>query len=191
MKFWTIQKRSIVEDYILQGTDYFPNFVHSDYLKENADLSLLYYLVLNGFNKHNNSTYSGLAFSFFKLKDYADGVKRIESFSDYEDFKAWMRANSPAIESLWRRLYNDDTVVLEMEYEENFEPTFIELNDFQLLMPPLMLLPPYTELDIQRICRGINDARLYNPSMSSNIVQGHSPYIKRENIVGIYDMFKI
>lgn len=53
MKFWTIQKRSIVEDYILQGTDYFPNFVHSDYLKENADLSLLYYLVLNGFNKHN------------------------------------------------------------------------------------------------------------------------------------------
>lgn len=190
MKFWTVQKREMI-DYVLNGEEYYPNFYHSDYLRETPDLSLLYYMVLNSFNMHNKGEYKGLVFSFFKLSPNEKGTNTISSFGTFESFSESIRKNKNAILGLWNHFLRNDCVILELEYDEKFNPLFIEFNDFQFLMPPIRLCPPYEMLDIQRITHGIHNAQVYDSPMSSSIVQGHSPYIKRENIVKIYDMFPL
>ena len=80
---------------------------------------------------------------------------------------------------------------MELNYTESFNPIFIDINDFQFLMPPIMLLPPYTKESLLRIQRNIIQGQITVSEFPSNVIQAHLPYIKKENIVNAYQMFDV
>ena len=80
---------------------------------------------------------------------------------------------------------------MELNYEERFNPIFIDINDFQFLMPPIMLLPPYTKNSILRIRQDIVYGQTSVSEFPSNVMQAHLPYIEKENIVNVYPIFEI
>ena len=82
-------------------------------------------------------------------------------------------------------------MVLELEYEENFNPIFIDINDFQLLMPPRMILPPYTGESFGRILNDISLGRVSSSEFPSYLFQAHLPDIKKENIINVYPVFSL
>ena len=81
----------------------------------------------------------------------------------------------------WNKFKNDDSVILELEYQESFNPIFIDVNDFQFLMPPVDLHPllPYTNLDIDKLYESINKGVCISSKYPSYLIQAHLPYIKK------------
>jgi len=84
-----------------------------------------------------------------------------------------------------------DFSALEEDYEDNFNPIFIDMNDFQFLMPPIMLLPPYTSESINRILEDITQGQICVSEFPSYVIQAHLPYIEKRNVINIYPMFEL
>lgn len=183
MKFWSVQKKEII-DLIKEKGVFSPDFAKSDYLKLKPNLKDLYDFVLKSFNNINNLDLRGTVFAF--LQSDSKSVYEIENFTSFYSFIQNKRAS---IESLWNELKSKDTVILELIYNENFNPIFLDINDFQFLMPPIVFPFPYTVQDIERICRNIENGEFTESVFPSNVIQAHLPYIKSENIVNTYSMF--
>ena len=60
----------------------------------------------------------------------------------------------------WKQLNKENFVIIELDYEYNFNPIFIDINDFQFLMPPIMLFGPYTKTSIDRILGSITQGQI-------------------------------
>ena len=82
-------------------------------------------------------------------------------------------------------------MIIELNYEDNFNPIFIDMNDFQFLMPPIMLLPPYTAESINRILEDITQDQICVSEFPSYVIQAHLPYIEKRNVINIYPMFEL
>ena len=78
-----------------------------------------------------------------------------------------------------------------MEYSHKFNPIFLDYNDFQFLMPPILLSPPFAEHDKGRICNAIKRGVFSRSSFSSGVIQAHLPHISSKNIVNKYDFKEI
>lgn len=102
-----------------------------------------------------------------------------------------MTRKKDAIESLWNQFSKQDSIILELEYSESFNPMLIDLNDFQFLMPPVGLFHPYEEENIYRLLSTFKSGKIQQSIFPSEIIQTHSPFIKKENIVNTYDFFTI
>ncbi|MGN0676257.1 MAG: hypothetical protein ACI4K5_00755 [Ruminococcus sp.] len=185
MKFWTVQKTAVVNTVNKFG-GFSPDFNKSDYIEINPDLKSLYDVILSSFNQVNNVMFSGLIFSFMKSDD-----KNIYQIPDIYSFYDLIKEKKPVIKSLWENLSSKDTVILELDYSENFNPIYIDINDFQFLMPPIMIMPPYTDKDIQYLLEDIQNGIIRPSVFPSGLIQAHLPYIKSENITNIYPMFKL
>lgn len=187
MKYWTIQKKSVLNKIEKEGV-YYPEFSKSDYIKENKNLAEIFNLVLGSFNSINHSNQSGLIFAFL----YSDN-KDIFHFNSIDSFKILIQSKKDVVVYFWNKFKNDDSVILELEYQESFNPIFIDVNDFQFLMPPVDLHPllPYTNLDIDKLYESINKGVFISSKYPSYLIQAHLPYIKKENIVGIHSMFSL
>lgn len=185
MKFWTIQTKTVLEAIMKEGF-FQPDFKKSGCLYTNPNLSTLYYMVLESFNKSNNVNLPGVIFSF--LGSDNQSIFPLEDIYQFHDF---MNAKRPAIQSLWNQFLQNDSVILELDYSENFNPVFIDLNDFQFLMPPVMMVKPYTVQDVSRICQDICSGEIYPSIFPSGVIQAHLPYIKAEHIVHVYPMFPL
>ena len=185
MKFWTVQKTAVVNTVNKFG-GFSPDFSKSDYVAMNPDLKSLYDVILSSFNKVNNVMFSGLIFSFMESDN-----KKIYSIPDIYSFYDLINEKKPVIKSLWENLCSKDTVILELDYSEEFNPIYMDVNDFQFLMPPLMIMPPYTDNDIQYLLEDINNGIIRPSVFPSGLIQAHLPYIKSENITNIYPMFKL
>lgn len=185
MKFWTVQKRAVL-DKVLKTGYYQPNFEKSGYAQEIEHLDGLYGFVLQAFNKNNRSDLPGLIFAFA-----ATDNEQIYEFLDIEAFHAYMCDHKAAIQSLWKKLAREDVVILELEYEDNFNPLFIDINDFQFLMPPVMLMPPYTQEDPQRLINLLDNGQVAPSLACSGIMQAHLPFITRKNLLAAYEMFPL
>ena len=140
--------------------------------------------MLESFNKINGLNLRGIIFAFSQSD--SQSVYEIENFTSFYLFIQNKRA---VIESLWNELKSKDTVILELNYDENFNPIFLDINDFQFMMPPIDFLYPFTEQDIVRICWSIENGKITRSIFPSNVIQAHLPYIKLENIVNTYSMF--
>lgn len=187
-KIYTVQKKMIL-NHINEKGIYYPNFDYSAYPQEvgQPELVKLYRVVLDAFNQNNKCEFPGLAFCFL-VGDY-DGIY---FWSDYEAFQQVMREKKAAIASLWNKLATDDYVILELDAREYpFNYISLDINDFQFLMPPVMVLPPYDEDDVQRIIADLFDGLAPNPKLLSNIFQAHIPYITKESILNVYPVFSI
>lgn len=184
MKYWTIQTNSVFDD--IQSKGYYqPDFSKSRYLNLNNELNALYNVILESFNSINHINLPGIVFAFVK----SDG-NRISSFSSYEEFKTFMTSKKAVIDSLWKHL-KTDAVIAELDYEDDFNPIFIDINDFQFLMPPIMLMPPYTEESLDRILRDISLGQISHSEFPSYIIQAHLPYIRAKNLTNVYPFFDL
>lgn len=185
MKYWTVQSHEIIDVIIEEGV-YQPVFEYSKFPKQTPDLDKLYDFVLRSFNEVNNSQLPGLIFSYAGTDN-----ESIFEISDIDHFYQIIQENKPSIQSLWNYLFNEDTFILELEYDSNlFNPLFININDFQFMMPPVLTeLYPYSELDVERIYHSIKKGQPTRAPMFSGLMQAHVPFIKRENIVNVYENF--
>lgn len=186
MKFWTVQRKEVVNAVIKSG-GYQPNFLYSEYPKVIAELDGLYDFVLRSFNNVNNSKLPGLIFSYVQT----DG-KYIKEISSFEEFYRIIQENKTSNASLWNYLATDDNVVLELNYDQlSFNPLYININDFQFMMPPVITeLPPYSETDVIRIYESISNGQPTPAPLHSDLIQAHLPFITTENIVNVYKTFK-
>lgn len=185
MKFWTVQKTTVVDTVNKSGI-FSPDFSKSDYVAMKPKLKNLYNVILLSFNKVNNVMLPGLIFSFM-----ASDNKKIYPISDIHSFNDLINEKKPVIEDLWENLCSNDTVILELDYSKEFNPIYIDVNDFQFLMPPITIIPPYTDNDIQYLLEDINNGIIRPSVFPSGLIQAHLPYIKSENITNIYPMFKL
>lgn len=185
MKFWTIQNKRVIEIINKEGI-YKPDFSYSGYLEEIEELRDLYSLILKAFNDINDSDLSGVVFSFAKCED--NWIKPIETIVEFKEF---IKSKHAVIASYWNHIDKANSVLIELEFEEDFNPIFIDINDFQFLMPPIMLMYPYTEESINRIIRSIMTGRITVSEFPSNVIQAHLPYIEKKNVVNIYPLFEI
>ena len=185
MIYWTIQRQEIV-DMVLQGVDYYPDFKKSQFVQENSELLKLYNLILDSFNDINRTSLNGLIFTFMFGDE--EGICHLPTI---ELFQEVMCCRKNVIQSLWNRFKKNNYVIVKLELEQNFNPIFIDINDFQFLMPPIMLLPPYTEQDIIRLTNEVYEGIITPSVFPSNIIQAHIPCIKKEYIKEIYEMFDL
>lgn len=85
-----------------------------------------------------------------------------------------------------------DNILLQIEFDDKFfNPLLLDINDFQILMPPLAALPPYTEDDFSRIIDSISQGVIPKAILPSHVYQAHLPYLKPENVLSVYDNFAI
>lgn len=185
MKFWTIQTKDVIESIQKNGV-YQPDFNSSRYLRTNNKLSDLYSVILQSFNQINKKELPGIIYAFAKSDD-----SRIYPINTIEDFEAFIKDKQSVIGEFWSELDINNSVVIELDYKDNFNPIFIDINDFQFLMPPIMLLPPYTPNSINRILRNITQGQITASEFPSNVIQAHLPYIEKRNIVNIYPVFEL
>lgn len=107
------------------------------------------------------------------------------------EFKEFIKNKQPVIGSFWRQIDKENSVIIELDYEDDFNPIYIDINDFQFLMPPIMLLYPYTEESISRILRDIRMGEITLSDFPSNVIQAHLPYIEKKNVVNVYPLFEV
>ena len=178
MKIWTIQNGAVVETLLRDGF-YQPDFSKSSYLAAIPKLEPLYDMLLSSFNRVNGCDLPGLVFAM------TDAEREIPDGNAFLDF---LHLRSPAIGSMTKRLINDNSFALELDYAMNFNPLLIDINDFQFLMPPVTMVPPYTEETFERILDNLQNGRFEPSVFPSGVIQFHLPYIRKENVVGIYKL---
>ena len=146
-------------------------------------------MVLDSFNNLNKTNLDGVVFAFC-YADYEDGM--IKPFKDINNFLTFMKERKLAIMSLWNSLCDDNHCIIEIEMSDvDFVPVYIDINDFQFIMPPIMLLPPYTNDSIERIYGDIKSGRPNMSEFPSGIMQAHLAYIKASEVINEYEMCSI
>lgn len=185
MKLFTVQKKGIL-DYIEENDVYYPDIHKSSFVAENPELLNLYSFVLDSFNHINNCNFGGLIFGFAD-----DTISAVRCFDDFQSFKRAIMFKAPGkIDALWKKMLAPDSVILELEYDD-FNPLFIDINDFQALMPPVIPLPPYSGEVFQMIMDSLSRGECSYSVMPSRLLQAHAPFISSENIQGVYKVFDI
>ncbi len=185
MKFWTVQSRAVMETVYQKGV-YQPDFSKSRYVSQIPNLEPLYAFLLSAFNGINNTELPGLIFAFAG----SDG-RQIYPLENIEEFYVFIQSKKNAIESLWRAMGRENSVIVELDCDGAFNPIFIDINDFQFLMPPVTLLPPYTRESIDRICEDIARGQIRASEFPSYVIQAHLPNIRKEQVAGIYSVFAL
>lgn len=202
-KFWTIQSDFVV-DMLKSEVVYYPDVSKSRYILENNDMRELYSFVVNSFNKVNQTSYKGLLFSFlssvFLYKD-----RRTIFLNNIEDFTSFI--TSPdiigVVSSMWK-CFPVKSKIIEIEMEVDFNPLYIDFNDYQIVMPNS------SESEIWEICLSVlgmekSPSDEFKEKLLSNLkygifeytpfacglIQAHLPYIRQENIVNVHPLFEI
>lgn len=185
MKFWTIQTKEVIESIQEKGI-YQPDFSCSRYLRANKKLSDLYSVILSSFNQINKSDLPGIIYAFAKSNN--NKIYAIDTFREFEEF---IKSKREVIGGFWREIDKENSVIIELSYENNFNPIFIDINDFQFLMPPIMLLYPYTKESGKRILEGIAQGQPTVSEFPSNVMQAHLPCIEKSNVISTYPVFDL
>ena len=149
-KYGTVQSREVINILKEEGI-YYPNFEFSTLTKIDPEIKNAYSLILDSFNQFKNSKVKGVLFSFLDY-DINNGILAINSF---EEFKERVLKARESIKSLWDYFLSVEFVILELELPDDFNPIFIEINDFQAIMPPILFIQPYTKLVIEDICNSL------------------------------------
>ena len=185
-RFWTVQHKSVLDVVEMNGY-YQADISKSPFVIQSPPLEELYRFLLDSFNKTNDFRLNGLIFGFAYRRD-----SQICSFQNIHEFAAFVRQKRNAIATLWRKLCSEDYVVMCLDYpEDSFNPLFIDINDFQFLMPPITILPPYSYKSIARIVTDIRHARISSGEFPSYLIQAHLPVIHEKNITEMYHMFSL
>lgn len=186
MKFWTVQKKDHVYQALEEGM-YFPDFKMSDTVRDNPRQGPLFDYLLQSFNTVNNCSFPGLIFTFLQAQGSEFG-----QIPDLESFMKLMFRRSDVVKTLWKYMDRPENVLVEMEVNEHFlNPLYIDLNDFWFLMEPRIVMPPYTEGEDRHLLDLLAKGQMQISPLPSNIIQGHLPFIRREQIIATYPVFEL
>lgn len=166
---WTIQSKKVF-DIIQEKGSYYPNirFMQGDYQSA-------YKVVLDSFNSINACKYDGLVYGFAKY-----GEKQYFNTID-ELYQYFLRnPNITDAFNLWTNKY----IILQLRYKEEFNLIPVDFNDFIMITPPILDEEAY-QIIVSRIKNGVYEGGYTLPSFT----QVHTPYIKKENVVGIFENF--
>ena len=180
MKIWTIQSYDVIE-IIEKNETYFADFKKSSYLRQNENLKEIYTLLLNSFNHLNNESLSGLIFGF--ATSTSNNIIEIESIQSFKDF---LNDNADIIGGFINKIDKSNSVIIELDLEVDFNPVCLDINDFQFLMPPIMIMHPFTKESVNRIVNNIANGICEYSELPTKVFQFHIPYIKKSDIVNIY-----
>ena len=166
---WTIQSKKVL-DIIKKEENYYPNIrlLRGDY--QDA-----YKIVLDSFNIINKCKYDWLIYGFAKY-----GEKQF--FNSIDELYQYFLCN-PSITDAFN-LWSDQYIILQLQYENDFNLIPIDFNDFIQIMPPIWDKKAY-QIIVSRIKKGIYKGGHTLPSFT----QVHTPYIKKENIIGVFGNF--
>lgn len=194
MYYWTVQSKKVLEIIDRDGI-YKPDIEKSTYLEKfkptlktefdmyTNNLSLYQFMKDCAFTI-NNYPLKGLIYCFCKVEN-----NYISDFKSQNDFYSYLVNKKEVIKSLWDNLSNSNSVLLQLEFNEKFwNPLFIDINDYQYLMPPVITMPPYQEDDFDKIKINLLQG-VCKPIFNSGIIQAHLPYITKgmiKNIVPLY-----
>lgn len=191
MKYWTVQSKDVLDKVLADGV-YQPDFSQSTYPRKfnqsemEKGLYEVYAHVLKAFNYVNDINIPGVVFAFLQ----SDG-EHIASIDTVAEFITFIMNKESAIRGYWTNIDKENSVLMELEYDNNFNPIMVDFNDFQYIMPPVMQMPPYTEHSFLRIVDDIKYGRITPSEFPSNIIQAHLPWIKRENLLNVYSVFDL
>lgn len=191
MKYWTVQSKDVLDKILTDGM-YQPDFSQSAYPRKfnhselEKGLFEVYAHVLKAFNHINGVELPGVVFAFLQ----SDG-EHIYSIDTVAEFVTFIMSKEYALGGYWANIDKENSVLMELEYENNFNPILVDFNDFQYIMPPLMQMPPYTEDSFLRIAEDIEYGRITPSEFPSNIIQAHLPWIKKENLLNVYPVFEL
>lgn len=183
MKYWTIQSKEVLNKIESEGI-YYPNIERSNYISKNVELEQLYTFILDSFNSVNKCKCSGLVFSFL-----TQDSNKIVSYENITSFHNAMIKGKDIVNPLWNELLTNECKILELEFDEEINPIYIDFNDFQIIMPPIYEIQPYKETDIKKIITNVRKGVFSQSIFPSKIIQGHLPYIKTENILNTHELF--
>ncbi len=185
MRFWTIQTMDVLD--ILRRDGVFqPDFSKSRYLSVNPPLAELYDFVLRCYNQVNGTRLPGLVFAFA----WSDN-ESVYLFGSSQEFYRYMCGHRSALQAFWNQLDSENSVVMELEYPEPFNPLFIEINYFPVLMPPILLIPPYTAQSARQIAADLQRGEISRSEFPSGVIQAHLPCIRQENVCNLYRLFEL
>ena len=179
--FWTIQKPEVINIVMREGT-FLADFSKSAYLETIPDWDLLYEWLLKAYNIINKTDFNGLVFGFMRMVD--EQVKDIE---DLEEFLETVYDGKDALRSMWNYFKMKNCKIVHLETERKYNPMGIDLNNFQVLMPPMLILPPFTEDYVSWMMKTFFSGVAPHSIFPGNIMQVHIPQINREDIVQVYD----
>lgn len=185
LKFWTVQNKKVPKIIDKKG-EYYPDFKKSDYLKKMPEMEELYDFLLTSYNEANGMDLSGVVYAFTYVDDMT-----IQSFDDYDEFKGFVESRADAVSSIWDDIVRKDAVVMELEYELDFNPIAFDINDWQALMPPQVCEPPYLPDVFDEIEENIASGVSFVSRKPSYLMQAHLPYIKKENLLNVYPAFSL
>ena len=117
--------------------------------------------------------------------DYQDAYKIVlDSFNIINKCKYdGLIYGNPTITDAFN-LWSDQYIILQLQYENDFNLIPIDFNDFIQIMPPIWDKKAY-QIIVSRIKKGIYKGGHTLPSFT----QVHTPYIKKENIIGVFGNF--
>ena len=166
---WTIQKKSVIEIIESNGC-YYPNFKY-----KNKKCNKAYQFILNCFNQINESDYAGLVFGFAKkgVDQYFGSVNEL-----YQYFM-----DNPLITDAFD-LWNEEYVILQLQYTDLFNMIPVDFNDFIQIMPPIWDPRAYSV-----ICSCLEKGVYLGGYTLPSFTQVHMPYIKKDNIVHMHGNF--
>ena len=190
-KFWTVQKKEVLYEILANGI-YQPDFSKSWYANQEKDTKDFYDFVLETYCRENEMVLPGIVFSFARFLDIKNGVAIFDCFKSYSDLKMFLREKRDVIKSLWNQIATSDACILELEYDvSKFNPMWIDLNDFQAIMPPLITCPQYDEMCLNAIIYDFSNGCFPCSLFHSKLIQAHLPYIKPENLLNVYPVFNL
>lgn len=129
-----------------------------------------------------------MVFAFASLIDSpTNNGNRIFGDMSFEEFKEYIAEHFNAIDSLWEN-FDPNSVILKVRMPaSDYCP--MDINSWQFLMPPQVIMPPFTEDDITSIESTMHDHWSITESpLPSGIYQVVLPFLTQENIIEIHDM---
>ena len=124
---WTIQSKDVLK-IIEENGCYYPDIC---YITGNYQSA--YRIVLDSFNNINGCEYNGLIYGFAKYGKelYFNSIDEL-----YQYF-----LDNPAITDAFDK-WNNQNVILQLQYNENFNLIPVDFNDFIQIMPPSYNVKP-------------------------------------------------
>lgn len=186
MKYWTIQSQEVLKIIEKEGV-YHPKFAMSQYYKQYYKL---YNFMLKSFNSINSLKCEGLIFAFCISKG-----NMICSIANIDGFRYFANLNKSKITYLWDTFITNNSKILELEMDLEFNDLSLAFNDFQYIMPSpvneLLFNPLEYQINCEAIYSNIEKGIIMSSGEDYDLIQSHLPYIKKENVENIYDMFSL
>ncbi|MCR5012481.1 MAG: sel1 repeat family protein [Lachnospiraceae bacterium] len=187
--FWTIQKSAII-DKIMEEGEYWPDFNKSDFFSgtKQASQKRDFYDLTNALFIRNNGgkKVEGLVFAFRAYDPESDmKITEIEQFQKF--------ISNKDIDHSWSTFLRKGCEILLIEKEMDFNPLYMDYNDYSVLIPPLTnITDVYDMKDFERIVAEMYYGEVSTPSpYPLNLIQALLPCIKKEDIIGRFPLFEL